>query len=166
MTSIAIFGGSGYAGDHIRTEATSRGIEVISVSRSGGAETRTGSITDQALVTELAREADVLVVATPPTPALESIDGLIAAAIAGHSRIGVVGGAGSLLVSEGGPRLVDTPDFNEEWKAGALEHAEVLDALRAAPAELDWFYSARPRCSGPGPRGRRPAATGPAARSC
>lgn len=140
MTAIAIFGGNGYAGGHIRDEAASRGIAVTSVGRSGGPGMRTGSITDQALVAELAREADVLVLAVPPTPALESIENLIAAAIAGGSRIGVVGGAGSLLVGEGGPRLVDTPEFNEEWKAGALEHAEVLETLRNAPAELDWFY--------------------------
>jgi putative NADH-flavin reductase len=140
MTSIVIFGGNGYAGGHIRTEAAERGINVTSISRSGGTGTRAGSITDQALVAELASETDVLVVAVPPMPALESINDLIAAAIAGNSRIGVVGGAGSLLVSEGGPRLVDTPDFNEEWKTEALEHARVLDVLRGAPAELDWFY--------------------------
>lgn len=140
MTSIVVFGGNGYAGGHIATEAASRGLAVTSVSRSGGSAARTGSVTDPELVAELAQQADVLVLAVPAQAALESVNGLIAAAISNGSRLAVVGGAGSLRVSPDGPRLVDTPDFHEEWKAEALGHARVLDALRDAPAELDWFY--------------------------
>ncbi|MDQ2836797.1 MAG: NAD(P)H-binding protein [Actinomycetota bacterium] len=140
MTSIVVFGGNGYAGGHIATEATSRGLSVTSVSRSDGSTGRAGSVTDPELVAELAQQADVLVVAVPAQAALESVNSLIATAIANGSRLAVVGGAGSLLVSPDGPRLVDTPDFHEEWKAEALAHAQVLDALRDAPAELDWFY--------------------------
>ncbi|CAM4167746.1 NAD(P)-dependent oxidoreductase [Janibacter anophelis] len=44
-------------------------------------------------------------------------------------------------MAKGGPRLVDTPDFHDDWKPEALSHAKVLDALRSdAPDELDWFY--------------------------
>lgn len=35
---------------------------------------------------------------------------------------------------------MDTPQFHDDWKPEALAHAKVLDALRDAPAELDWFY--------------------------
>jgi len=52
----------------------------------------------------------------------------------------VVGGAGSLLVAEGGPRVVDTPDFPDAYKGEALAHADVLDALRATDSNVDWFY--------------------------
>ncbi|MFC6236215.1 NAD(P)-dependent oxidoreductase, partial [Leucobacter soli] len=54
-------------------------------------------------------------------------------------RLGVIGGAGSLLASEDGPRLVDTPAFDEEYKPEALEMGEVLDDLRVSPESLDWF---------------------------
>ena len=65
---------------------------------------------------------------------------LVALAMPDDTRLSFVGGAGSSLVAAGGPRLVDTPDFHEEWKAEALAHAAVLDALRETPAELRWFY--------------------------
>jgi putative NADH-flavin reductase len=56
-------------------------------------------------------------------------------------RLGVVGGAGSLLATEGGPRLVDTPEFPEAFKGEVLLLAGVLDQLRSsAPADLDWFF--------------------------
>jgi putative NADH-flavin reductase len=51
-----------------------------------------------------------------------------------------VGGAGSLRVSEDGPRLVDTPEFPEGAKNEALSHAEVLTALRETGGDVDWFY--------------------------
>ena len=53
--------------------------------------------------------------------------------------VGVVGGAGGSLVSEGGPRLVDT-DFPEEFKAEALEMIGVLDDLRETGSAHDWFF--------------------------
>ncbi|GAB3216986.1 hypothetical protein GCM10027586_10200 [Kineococcus gypseus] len=56
------------------------------------------------------------------------------------ARLGVVGGAGSLLVAEGGPRLVDTEGFPDAFKPEALEAAAVLDDLRASEESLDWFY--------------------------
>lgn len=55
-------------------------------------------------------------------------------------RLGVIGGAGSLLVAEGGPKLVDTPEFPKEF----AEEPRVLDAvlqdLRGAEEGLDWFF--------------------------
>lgn len=56
------------------------------------------------------------------------------------ARFGVIGGAGSLLVAEGGPKLVDTPDFPEEF----AEEPRILDAvlqdLRETDEDLDWFF--------------------------
>ncbi len=43
-------------------------------------------------------------------------------------------------MNDEGLRLLDTPEFREEWKTEATAHAEVLDALREAPADLKWFY--------------------------
>jgi nucleoside-diphosphate-sugar epimerase len=63
MATIAIFGGTGYAGSAIRDEALRRGHRVISVTRSGtpdGApqapnlEFRQGTVHDAALVDRIA----------------------------------------------------------------------------------------------------------------
>jgi uncharacterized protein len=150
MTRISIVGGTGYAGGHIAREAAARGHEVTSWSRHeptepiDGVTYRTGSLADPDVVAEAAR-ADHLVVAVHGAdvdgrPLSALTPGLIDAAIAQGTRLSFVGGAGSSLVAEGGPRLVDTPEFHEEWKPEALSHADVLAELRAAPAELQWFY--------------------------
>ena len=69
MSTIAIFGGTGYAGSAIKDEALRRGHRVISVSRhlpadaaTSGVEFRQGSVHDAALVDQVAAEADVIVV--------------------------------------------------------------------------------------------------------
>jgi putative NADH-flavin reductase len=152
MATIAIFGGTGYAGGAIRDEALRRGHTVISVSRKEagladrpGLIWRTGNLHDPALVHHMAIEADVLVVAIRASEQdgvrLADVVGLLAQAAAEHgSRLGFVGGAGSLHVTEGGPRLVDLPTFPEAHKGEALGQADVLAALRETPAAVDWFY--------------------------
>ena len=64
---------------------------------------------------------------------------LAAEAAAAGVRLGVVGGAGSLQQSEGGPLVMDGPDFAEAVKPEASEMGGVLEDLRAAPEGLDWF---------------------------
>ncbi|MFF5323116.1 NAD(P)-dependent oxidoreductase [Janibacter hoylei] len=151
MSTIVIFGGTGYAGGNIAREAASRGHQVISYSRTApaeqaeGVEYRTGSLTDDAVLAQAAIDADDLVVATHGadvggSPLVDHVARLTAAAIEHGARLSFVGGAGSLHVAKGGPRLVDTPDFHDDWKPEALSHAKVLDALRSGPEELDWFY--------------------------
>jgi uncharacterized protein len=151
MSTIVIFGGTGYAGGNIAREAVSRGHQVISYSRTAptqtaeGVEYRTGSLTDDAVLAQAATEADDLVVATHGadvggSPLVDHVERLTSAAIEHGARLSFVGGAGSLHVAKGGPRLVDTPDFLDDWKPEALSHAQVLDALRSGPQELDWFY--------------------------
>jgi putative NADH-flavin reductase len=152
---IAIIGGTGYTGGNIAREALKRGWQVRSLSRNepaapiDGVDYRTGSYADAATLDSFADGADVLVVAVHATdadgndvlgPQLAAIAD--AAARAG-ARLGVVGGAGSSLVAEGGPRLVDAPDFRDEWKPEALAHGELLEKLRAEHPEGDalrWFY--------------------------
>ena len=151
MSTIVIFGGTGYAGGNIAREAVSRGHQVVSYSRTApaeqaeGVEYRTGSLTDDTVLAQAAADADDLVVATHGadvggSPLVDHVARLTSAAIDHGARLSFVGGAGSLHVAKGGPRLVDTPDFHEDWKPEALSHAKVLDALREGPAELDWFY--------------------------
>ncbi|WP_306514488.1 NAD(P)-dependent oxidoreductase, partial [Janibacter hoylei] len=137
MSTIVIFGGTGYAGGNIAREAASRGHQVISYSRTApaeqaeGVEYRTGSLTDDAVLAQAATDADDLVVATHGadvggSPLVDHVARLTAAAVEHGARLSFVGGAGSLHVTKGGPRLVDTPDFHDDWKPEALSHAKVL----------------------------------------
>lgn len=151
MAHIVIFGGTGYAGGNIAREALRRGHRVTSYSRTlptepvDGIEYRTGSVADGEVVKDAAQDADELVVAVHGAdaggrPLVESVPHLVDAAIANDARLSFVGGAGSSLVAPGGPRVVDTPDFREEWKPEALAHARVLEDLQQAPEDLRWFY--------------------------
>lgn len=156
MTTIAIIGGTGFSGGNIAREALSRGWAVRSLSRNApkqpidGVDYLTGSYTDAADLARLVDGADALVLAVHATDAdgndvlTTALPAIADAAAAAGARLGVVGGAGSSLVAEGGPRLVDTPEFHDEWKPEALTHAGVLEWLRAQyPAGSDglrWFY--------------------------
>jgi putative NADH-flavin reductase len=152
MATVAIFGGTGYAGSAIRDEALRRGHTVISISRkeaelagTPGFISREGNLHDPALVDHMAVEADVLVVAIRAAEQdgvrLADAVAMLAKAVAKHStRLGFVGGAGSLHVTEGGPRVVDLPTFPDAHKSEALGQADVLAALRETAADVDWFY--------------------------
>ena len=149
MSKIAVFGGNGFAGSAIAKEAASRGHEVTVVARSAQSGTDTnvvqGSVHDTTIVEQVTADNDVVVVAIPAREIdgkrlLDAVTPLADAAARNGARIAVVGGAGSLLVSEGGPRVVDTPDFPDAYKGEALAHADVLDALRATDSNVDWFY--------------------------
>lgn len=149
MSKIAVFGGNGFAGNAIAKEAASRGHEVTVVARSAQSGTDTnvvqGSVHDNTIVAQITADNDIVVVAIPAREIdgkrlLDAVTPLADAAARNGARIAVVGGAGSLLVAEGGPRVVDTPDFPDAYKGEALAHADVLDALRATDSNVDWFY--------------------------
>ncbi|MEU7791217.1 MULTISPECIES: NAD(P)H-binding protein [unclassified Amycolatopsis] len=150
MAKLVVFGATGYAGGKISAEALRRGHEVVGVARNEGSvpegvEARQGSLHDEEFVAQLAKDADVLVVATPARAIdgkklIDAVPGLVRAAREHGARLSFVGGASSLHVAEGGPRLFDTPEFPDEYKEEAGNHAEVLYLLREQPADLDWFY--------------------------
>ena len=156
MTTIAIFGGTGYAGSAIKDEALKHGHRVISITRTlpagapatRGLEFRQGSVHDAALVDQVAAEADVIVVSIrfadggsgEGVKLADALPALTAAAAARGTRLGVVGGASSLLVAEGGPRLIDTPEFPEQFKGEAGNAAAALEVLRADTTGADWFF--------------------------
>ncbi|MBK0419098.1 NAD(P)H-binding protein [Leucobacter sp. CSA1] len=151
MADITVIGGSGYAGSHIVEAAAVRGHSVTSMTRREAAEQMAGVRYLEGAIgraEDRARAldgAEVVIVAVSPRGEMAgalrpAIAELAAEAGAAGVRLGVVGGAGSLLQSAGGPLVMDGPDFPDEIKPEAAEMAGVLDDLRATPDSLDWFY--------------------------
>ncbi|GAB6904156.1 NAD(P)-dependent oxidoreductase [Kineosporia succinea] len=152
MAKVVIFGGTGYAGGRIGAELVSRGHEVVAVARhekelDSRIQLRTGSIHDEAFVADVVKGADQIVVALRAEPGEEGEPRLIDAlplltrvSIENDARLSFVGGAGSLLVAEGGPALIDTPEFPDAYKGEAGSHRQILEALRVSEGELNWFY--------------------------
>ena len=152
MAKISVFGGTGYAGAHIVREAAGRGHTVTSISRNApdapvdGVEYLAGSILDPAVRAQALAGADVAIGSIPPRGEMAdqlqpTVAALAEEAARAGSRLGIVGGAGSLLIAEDGPRLVDTPEFPEAFKGEVLRLAGVLYQLReSAPEGLDWFF--------------------------
>ncbi len=153
MARISVLGGTGYAGSNIVAAAAQAGHDVTSFSRNApadptaGVDYRTGDVADEALLAQAVEGADVVVAALSPRGALEGEGRLrsIYATVAGlalqhGARFGVVGGAGSLFASEGGPLVFDTPSFPDAIKPEAAELTAVLEDLRAGDQDLDWFF--------------------------
>lgn len=151
MAKLIVFGATGYAGGKILEEALRRGHEVVAVSRSidapagDGVTVKAGSLHDDGFVADVVADADVVVVAIPARPLdgkllIDAVPSLAKLTQRHNARIGVVGGAGSLHVAEGGPRLIDTPDFPDAAKQEAGNHAKVLDAFRQQLDGVQWFY--------------------------
>ncbi len=151
MAHITVVGGTGYAGGNIVREAAARGHQVTAVSRSAPADPvegvtyTAGDMLDPAVLQAAVDDADAVAVALSPRGELEGrlrgvVNALATAVQETGARLGVVGGAGSLLVAEGGPAVADTDGFPGEFKAEAAEMAAILTDLRAWEEDLDWFY--------------------------
>ena len=153
MARIIVLGGTGYAGAEVVAEAARRGHEVLAVSRTApeqplaGAEHRTGDVRDEDFLASVLDRADVAVSALSPRGDMADEKDfrqlqttLARLATAQGARLGVIGGAGSLLVAEGGPKLVDTPDFPTEFAAEPRVLDAVLQDLRASDDDVDWFF--------------------------
>jgi putative NADH-flavin reductase len=152
MSKIVVFGATGYAGGAIVRELLRRGHTVVGVARDTAALTpdehltaRSGSLHDVALLATVLEGADVAVVALRAgaidgRKLIDALPGLLATAATTGTRVGVVGGAGSLLVADGGPRVFETPDFPAQFMEEATSHGAALDLLRADETPVDWFY--------------------------
>ena len=113
MTTIAILGGTGYAGSHIAAEALSRGFHVVSWSRSRPSEPiegvtyNHGDLLDEDVLRSVVDGADVVIGALSPRGDLDGSLRFLYSQVADLAqkagvRLGIVGGAGSLRVEEGG----------------------------------------------------------------
>lgn len=151
MARIKVLGGTGHGGEAVVREAVRRGHTVTSYSRRPAAEPVegahyvVGSLLDDDVLADAVRDADVVFDALSPRGDMEGqVEGLferlLKLAEPQGVRVGVLGGASSLLVSEGGPRLLDVHETPAEIMAEVQTGITKLEMLQDAPAALDWFY--------------------------
>ncbi|WP_018178494.1 NAD(P)-dependent oxidoreductase [Jongsikchunia kroppenstedtii] len=152
MSTVVVFGATGFAGGHITDELVRRGHKVVAVARDTSklpqrdvVEARSGSVDDPAFVTEVAQGADVIVSAISTKAGgggvefTDAVTSLLAAAEASGARLGIVGGAASLLTAPGGPRVLDA-GFPDEIRPIAEEQARGQAVLENSNTDVDWFY--------------------------
>ncbi|MEV5407460.1 NAD(P)H-binding protein [Thermopolyspora sp. NPDC052614] len=157
---ILLLGATGMIGSRIAAEARSRGHEVTGVTRSGSEGTQAAQAKDADAIARLAAGHDAVVLSiTPPRDGSDPTSGLLESGRgvldgmrrAGVRRLVIVGGAGSLEVALG-LRLVDHPEFPQEWKKEALAQAELLGVIRDQAGDLDWTYISPANLIEPGER--------------
>ena len=157
MARITVLGGTGYAGAALVAEARRRGHDVTSVSRSAPAAPVAGvdhvqrSVLDPDVLDRVLEGRDVVVSALSPRGDLAGrvegvVEELIRRLAGTPTRLGHVGGASSLLVEEGGPRLWDVSKDHmpDEVKPEVQTGLDTLALLQASPETLDWFYVSPP----------------------
>jgi len=71
-------------------------------------------------------------------------DQVLALAREHGTRLGILGGASSLLVSPDGPRLIDADPVPDEVRPEADLGIHKLEVLKAAGDDLDWLYLSPP----------------------
>ena len=151
MARIKVLGGTGFAGEAVVREAASRGHTVTSYSRRpptepvDSVEYVNGSLLDSEFLAKAVQNADVVFEAISPRGDMEGreegiVDELIHLANDAGVRLGVLGGASSLLISEGGPRLFDVSEQQPEVLPEIETGLALLEALQKSPDTLDWFY--------------------------
>lgn len=148
---LIVFGATGVLGSRLVAEAGQRGHEVTVVARDpsrftgpDAAVATAGDATDVESVAAVAagHEAALSAVTQHEHPemlvaaARALLDGLARARV---RRLVVAGGAGSLIVGSG-ERLMDTPDFHDEWKPEAQAQADALVVYQQSDNEVEWSY--------------------------
>ncbi len=161
---IVIFGASGALGTRLINEALLRGHEIVAVARNVAPlqernrpiRCLAGDATEPSSVAAVATDNDVAISAVTQHGAPQMLADAARALLAGLEladvdRLVVAGGAGSLRVPSG-ERLVDTPDFHEEWKPEALAQADALAVYEAYDGPVDWSYVSPAALLEPGER--------------
>lgn len=151
MARIKVLGGTGHGGEAVVREAVRRGHEVTSYSRRPaadpvpGAAYVTGSLLDEAVLAETVRDADVVFDALSPRGDMQGkVEDLFARLLElaepAGVRVGVLGGVSSMLVADGGPRLIDVRETPAEILPEVMTGITKLELLQKTPEALDWFY--------------------------
>ncbi|WP_371365711.1 NAD(P)-dependent oxidoreductase [Pseudomonas sp. QL9] len=151
---IALIGATGHVGHYFLEEALRRGHAVTALVRDpaklagrDGVSAVQADVYDATQVAKAVAGHDVVISAFNAgwgNPDIRNAHANGSRAIlegtkaAGVKRLLVLGGAGSLEIAPG-QRLVDSPEFPEQWKQGALGAADALDQLRSEKG-LDWAF--------------------------
>lgn len=140
---VTVLGASGRAGSEITRELASRGHTVTAIARkpeaiptAEGVAPVQGDASDAAALAALIKGSDAVISALHFDVPASTI--LSALKTAGVPRLLVTGGAASLQVAPG-VRLIDTPEFPEEWKVFAQGGIAFLDDLRTE-TDIDWTF--------------------------
>jgi uncharacterized protein len=154
--NVALAGATGNVGSRILAELSARGHAVTAITRNPGkvpplprVTAERGDVHDQAGLAALLAGHDAVVSSVHflDSDARKLVEAVRAS---GVGRYVVVGGAGSLEVAPG-VRLVDTPDFPEQYRAEAAAGAAFLDLLRGEE-QLDWTFLSPSAVLAPGER--------------
>ncbi|MGN6605883.1 MAG: NAD(P)-dependent oxidoreductase [Jatrophihabitans sp.] len=149
MSTIVIFGGTGYTGRNIAREAVARGHDVVAVSRStpddpiDGVRYETGDVLDVA--PRVISNADAVVATLSPRGDMANrlvgiYRELATRAAAAGARYVQIGGFSSLRPAPDQPRFVEG-DVPEQFRAEAVEGDATREMLvEDAPADLDWVF--------------------------
>ncbi|GAA1359578.1 NAD(P)-dependent oxidoreductase [Streptomyces beijiangensis] len=168
MSSIVIFGAGGRVGRAAVAEAVTRGHQVTAVVRDPrrhldlagpGISVVRGDVADAASVASAAAGHTAAINASARLD-IPSRDHFVAAAealIDGLDKAGVrrllVLGIATTLESSPGVRLMDSPDFPEEYRTFSQGHVAEFETLSEAGPGLDWLMVVPPMNLDPaGPR--------------
>lgn len=154
---IALIGASGKIGSRIAAELLRRKHTITGIARhperieqQPGLTAAQGDFTVPEQMARALRGHDAVISATSFIPG--QAEQLIASVRAsGVKRLLLVGGAASLQTEPGGPKVIDTIQLPEEWKAPVLEGIRTLTLLRAV-TDLDWTFFSPAVMIGPGER--------------
>ena len=152
---VALIGASGFVGSQVLKELVERGHQVTTITRNpdkvvledSQVTSVKGDVLNSDEVANLVAGHDAVISAynpgwTNPDLSNEFLKGAqsIQAGVkqSGVKRLLVVGGAGSLEVAPG-VQLVDTPQFPEDYKAGAGAARDYLNILKNE-TDLDWTF--------------------------
>lgn len=152
---IAIIGATGFVGSEVLKEALDRGHEVTAIARNTEEisakndllKTVAVDVKQEKNLAEVLKGKDVVISTFNPgwtnpniyedyLEGAQSIQEAVKAS--GVKRLIVVGGAGSLFLNER-TRVIDSSNFPEEIKPGALAACEYLEILKRED-ELDWTF--------------------------
>lgn len=153
---VAIIGATGFIGSKILNEAITRGHVVTAITRSperlpqhDRIHPAKADVNDVSALTELLRGQDAVIHAYAPGRGVEAqalkelqragtLSIIAATKAAGVTRLLAVGGAGSLEIRPGVAHF-DTPEFPQQYQAGARATAQIKDLLKAEK-DLDWTF--------------------------
>lgn len=159
MKKVAVIGATGFVGSHVVKELSDRGYEVKAIARHTNKVEELPSVSAYAVdvnnsneLAEVLKDVDAVISAynagwNNPNIYEDFLKGAknIETAVekSGVKRFIVVGGAGSLMANDT-TQIVDTPDFPEMIKPGALAARDYLNIIKENK-NLDWtFFSPAP----------------------